>query len=51
MDNDRLNFKVFEWSFNEASRNRKNWCFKVKKKLEELQMNEFFRIDEILFIN
>ena len=46
MDNDRLNFKVFEWSFNEASRNRKNWCFKVKKKLEELQINEFFRIDE-----
>ena len=31
MNEERVNFKIFRWSFNSAVMNKRNMCFKVKK--------------------
>ena len=45
MNEERVNFKIFRWSFNSACMNKRNMCFKVKKKLEFLRCEEYFSID------
>lgn len=45
MSNDRLNYKVFYWSFRNAVNNKKNWCFKVMEKFRSVNCEQFCKLD------
>ena len=47
MDNTRLNKHVFLWSDNASNSNVKNWSFKVKSKLVDLDLNHFSNINNL----
>ena len=38
MDSNRLNYKIFKWSYNVYGNGCKNWCFKVVTKLREINL-------------
>ena len=38
MDSNRLNYKIFKWSYNVSGNGCKNWCFKVVTKLREINL-------------
>ena len=48
MDRNRLNRKVFEWSYLCKGRNCKNWCFKVCNMFENFDMNRCTNIEYFL---
>ena len=51
MSTDRVNYKVFRWSFRNEVSKKKNWCFRIMTKFRECNLELYTDLENILHKN